>query len=72
MTAIHDHSNAAMEGHMRQSDFGTSQAIERPSCPKCGARMMLARIEPDEPNHDKRTFECSGCQNSESVVVRYK
>lgn len=23
--------------------------------------MMLARIEPDEPGHEKRTFECPSC-----------
>jgi hypothetical protein len=25
--------------------------------------MWLSRIEPDEPNHDKRTFECPQCEN---------
>ena len=34
--------------------------------------MMLARIEPDKPSHDKRTFECFGCDHAESVVVKYK
>jgi DNA-directed RNA polymerase subunit RPC12/RpoP len=49
-----------------------SQQFERPNCPKCGTRMMLARIEPDEPDHDKRTFECPGCQHAESIVVKYR
>jgi hypothetical protein len=59
---------------MRHHHFGTlsSQTIERPACPKCGIRMMLTRIEPDEPDHDKRTFECFECGNSENVVVKYK
>jgi transcription elongation factor Elf1 len=34
--------------------------------------MLLARIEPDKPDHDKRTFECPKCGNSESFVVKYK
>jgi hypothetical protein len=37
--------------HMGQFRFATlsSEIIERPACPKCGKRMMLARIEPDKP-----------------------
>jgi ribosomal protein S27AE len=50
----------------------SSQVIERPTCPKCGNSMLLARIEPDKPDHDKRTFECFDCDHSESVVARYK
>ena len=46
-----------------------SDAILRPPCSKCGTKMQLARIEPDMPDHDRRTFECSNCQHSESVVV---
>ena len=34
--------------------------------------MMLARIEPDKPGHDKRTFECPECQHIEIVLVKYK
>jgi hypothetical protein len=34
--------------------------------------MLLARIEPDKPDHDKRTFVCSICDHSESFVVKYK
>jgi hypothetical protein len=33
---------------------------------------MLARIEPDKPSHDKRTFECFDCDHVESMVVKYK
>jgi hypothetical protein len=35
-------------------------------------KMLLARIEPDKPDHDKRTFECAGCGNEHSEVVKYK
>ncbi len=27
-------------------------------CPKCGANLTLAHIEPDQPGYDRRTFEC--------------
>jgi hypothetical protein len=33
--------------------------------------MMLSRIEPDSPGHDKRTFECR-CGYELSTVVKYK
>jgi hypothetical protein len=43
--------------------------IERPWCPKCQGRMMLARIEPG-PNHsDLRTFECPKCEHVLKRVV---
>jgi transcription elongation factor Elf1 len=31
--------------------------------------MWLSRIEPDEPNHDRRTFECLQCDQSHTEVV---
>ena len=49
-----------------------SAAIIRPWCPRCGAQMMLARIEPDQPNHDKRSFECEKCGNEHSEIVKFK
>lgn len=29
--------------------------IEHPKCTACGVSMWLTRIEPDKPDHDKRT-----------------
>jgi len=46
-------------------------AISRPPCPRCGRPMWLARIEPDKPDYDRRTFECSECGHEEDRVVRY-
>ena len=34
--------------------------------------MMLSRIEPDKPDHDKRSFECVNCGNEHSEVVKFK
>jgi hypothetical protein len=45
---------------------------ERPLCPECEHRMALARIEPDKPDHDRRTFECPSCEYVETLVVRYR
>jgi hypothetical protein len=49
-----------------------SDAIVRPPCTKCGTVMLLARIEPDKPGHDLRTFECPKCEHSESVVIKFR
>jgi hypothetical protein len=38
-------------------------AIERPACPKCQTRMMLARIMPALLGTTLRTFECSVCNH---------
>jgi hypothetical protein len=46
--------------------------LSQPTCPQCGEKMWLARIEPDEPGHDKRIFECAGCEKVVSEVVKYR
>jgi len=43
--------------------------IERPRCPKCNGRMMLAHIEPAPGGADLRTFECPKCEHVHSVLV---
>ena len=45
---------------------------DRPNCPKCGALMWIARIEPDEPDHETRTFECPACDHLLTEVMKYK
>jgi hypothetical protein len=49
-----------------------TNAIVRPLCSKCGAKMMLSRIEPDSPGREKRTFECAACNNEVSEIVEFK
>lgn len=44
-------------------------SIERPSCPKCQNRMMLARIEPGPNGADLRTFECPKCEHLHKMLV---
>jgi hypothetical protein len=43
--------------------------IERPRCPMCQGRTMLARIEPGPNGSDLRTFECPKCNNVHKVLV---
>jgi len=39
---------------------------------ECGAKMTLARIEPDKPGYDLRTFECTKCNNADQYVIEYE
>jgi ribosomal protein S27AE len=45
-----------------------SASITRLPCPKCSTTMLLARIEPDIPGHELRTFECPRCEHSKGVI----
>jgi hypothetical protein len=49
-----------------------SNSIVRPPCSICSKPMLLARIEPDKPDRDLRTFECARCGHSENFVVKYR
>jgi hypothetical protein len=43
--------------------------IKSPRCPKCEEKMALRVIEPERPGFDSRTFECSKCFGTETLVV---
>jgi hypothetical protein len=43
-----------------------------PSCPKCGTRMTLVRIYPDQPGHDRRVYECPRCEHEISETVMFR
>ena len=43
--------------------------IERPRCPKCSNRMMLASISPAAEGFDSRTFECAKCDHTLTRTV---
>jgi hypothetical protein len=52
--------------------FGPARLVlDLPKCPNCGAPMWLSCIEPDKPDHDRRTFECPQCDHSHTEVVKY-
>jgi hypothetical protein len=36
--------------------------IERPRCPRCQMRMVVARVEARDNGSEKRTFECLKCK----------
>jgi hypothetical protein len=42
---------------------------ERPRCPKCQERTMLARIQPGANGSDLRTFECPKCDHLHKMMV---
>src|SRR4030095_5633946 len=46
--------------------------LDQPKCPNCGSLMWLIRNEPDEPNCDRRTFQCEGCDHAHIEVVKYR
>jgi hypothetical protein len=48
------------------------QAVIHPNCPECGRPMRLAKVEPDTPDHDRRTFECSHCQTLMLETVKFR
>jgi len=48
------------------------QEIAHPRCATCGAPMWLTRIEPYEPDHDQRTFECEACGNSTTEIIKHR
>ena len=45
---------------------------DRPECPKCGLTMRLARIQPEAPREDRRTYECRVCNHAEDVIVKFE
>ena len=66
-----------MRAAMRKVQYApnSSWMEGRPRCENCDAIMWLASIEPDDKDHDRRTFECTRCQHEmievvKSVVVR--
>ena len=56
---------------MRQSNSSlqSSPPMHAGACPKCSLPMWLVHIEPDDPDHDIRTYECPECMHSEVLVV---
>jgi ribosomal protein S27AE len=48
------------------------RTLENPKCPECGKLMVLAQIEPDKPDHDKRIFECPKCHHVLREIVKHR
>jgi hypothetical protein len=57
---------------MTQSGFTPTapKPIDHPLCPSCGGAMLLSRIVPDKPDHDRRTFGCTRCDYQHMLVVK--
>jgi hypothetical protein len=43
-----------------------------PRCPKCGTEMMLVQIYPAKPGHDRRVYECPGCEHEVTEIIRFR
>jgi len=57
---------------MRKDQILPQQRIPgRPFCAFCKSQMWLACIEPDQPDYDRRTFECPACPNIVIRTVKY-
>jgi DNA-directed RNA polymerase subunit RPC12/RpoP len=41
-------------------------------CPKCGKSMRIAFVEPVDPEHERRRFDCADCKETKTVVVKYR
>ena len=52
--------------------YPQSRMIPHPCCELCGSYMWLVSIEPDQPRHDKHTFECPICQHLTVKVMEYR
>jgi hypothetical protein len=53
------------------SFYPSERPVQQKTC--CGLPMFLSRIEPDDqPDHDKRTFECTRCGCSDTVIVKFR
>jgi transposase-like protein len=46
--------------------------VGNPVCPICARAMIILRIEPDEPNHQRRTYECPECRLVEYLTVKQR
>jgi transcription elongation factor Elf1 len=66
-------------GRARESDEGISRmsnpetrknAPTSYACPACGMAMRIALVEP-HGEEEKRTFECTACKQSKTVLVKY-
>jgi hypothetical protein len=52
--------------------FGPVMPRARPPCLKCGEKTMLARLEPESPGFERRTFECPSCKNTQQTVAAFE
>ena len=53
--------------------YPSERPVQQKRCHVCALPMLVSHIEPDDqPDHDKRTFECTKCGFSETVVVKFR
>ena len=45
--------------------------LASPSCPRCGARMLLVRILPHASGYEQRTYECPRCDHEVTEIIQF-
>ena len=58
--------------HSQINSNPETKEIGPPRCDSCAVPMWLVQIEPDKPDHDRRTYECPVCDNIATEVVKYR
>jgi hypothetical protein len=53
----------------QKTPFNFAGRIERPLCPKCQTRMMLARLTPGRSGFELQYFDCPKCDHELTIEV---
>jgi ribosomal protein S27AE len=56
---------------VQSSSFDETFEPKPQPCTKCGAPVILARIERAKPGFDLRTLECTKCNNVDQYIVEH-
>ena len=58
-----------MQAQYSHTSGPSLRSIQRPHCPSCDRRMILARIAPGASAFDIRTFECVRCRHIHTATA---
>jgi hypothetical protein len=71
-TLFYSSGNSGASMPQTQSNLLCPEKLLHPACSWCGGPTFLTQIEPSEPDYDRRTFECSACNNTMTEIIKYK
>lgn len=60
------------ETNMATTSAPLTIALGCPTCPQCGKRVLLARIIPDRPGYNRRSYECPRREYDLTEIVKLK
>ena len=55
---------------MADAQDGDTLQVNNPVCPACSRPMSILRIEPRDPDHQMRTYNCLDCRVVEVKMVK--